>query len=137
MKKAKTQGGKKMIENKELIIQQADRVHEELTELVYQIKCLEDHQRGTLENVINEIGLPDLEELEYQFGRLAEMADKIEVIGGYQVWINENHNLNIIAQNRHYDFELRMELVFERLMEIIDQRQTAKNIFKWYIDTAY
>jgi hypothetical protein len=126
-----------MIKNKQKIIELADRIDKELTSLVYEIQQLDSHEEQTVLNVINEIGLPDLEELEYQFGRLAEMADKVEVIGGYQVWVDSYHELNVIVNNQHIRTEGTMERVFDRLLMKIEDRQTAKNIFKWYFDKTY
>jgi hypothetical protein len=129
-----------MIKNKEKIVQQAENINEELTELVYQIQQLDAHEFGALNNVLNEIGLPDIEELEWQFGRLAEMADKVEIIEGYQVWIDCYKDLNIIINNKHKKIsgDLDLENLFENIIyDIGENRQAAKNIFKWYFEQVY
>ena len=130
-----------MIKNKEKIIQQAENINKELTELVYEIQQLDAHEYGALSNIVNEIGLPDIEELEWQFGRLAEMADQVEVIDGFQVWIDYKKDLNIIINNKHKKISggLDLENLFENIIfDIGDNNRTAaKNIFKWYFEQVY
>jgi len=129
-----------MIKNKEKIVQQAEIINEELTELVYQIQQLDAHEFDAFNNILNEIGLPDIQELEWQFGRLAEMADKVEIIEGYQVWIDCYKDLNIIINNKHKKIsgDLDLENLFENIIyDIGENRQAAKNIFKWYFEQVY
>ena len=131
-----------MIKNKEKIIQQAEEVAKGIYNFSAMIEKLEDHEEQTALQVIDELGFEeDLTTIGWKFDNAAEMLKETEVIDGYQVYIGQASyaSLNVITQNRHIQIARSKDLeeVFEILLNHIENRQQAKNIFKWYFEQVY
>lgn len=122
--------------NKEQVLNQVDKVKTNLRELITLIEQIDDFQESLILNIISEIGLNNLEELEFQFRRLKELTEKAEVIEGYQVWVNYD-NLNIIANNKHVVLNNPMEKLFKEIQQYTETKDQAKSIFKWYFEKVY
>lgn len=122
--------------NKEQVLNQVDKVKTNLRELITLIEQIDDFQESLILNIISEIGLNNLEELEFQFRRLKELTEKAEVIEGYQVWVNYD-NLNIIANNKHVVLNNPMEKLFKEIQQYTETKYQAKSIFKWYFEKVY
>lgn len=127
-----------MIENKKLIQRKAEHISAEIYDLLELVQEADSHEEQTVLQVIDELGFEeDINDIAQKFDNLAERLETIEVIDGYQVWIDEYKSLNIIINNNHKILPTGLDFLIDELIAVVETNQQAKNIFKWYIDTEY
>ena len=99
---------------------------------------LGSHERETVEQVAQETGFDELgnfEEVVNKFKQLYLQMKKVTIIDGYQVYIDDYKNLNIVEGNKNWVIkDLKHLRNFNQQWSDEVTTETIMEIVKWYIE---